>query len=102
MRDSRYGNIEVSGWDRPDVSVRAELGEGVERVDVTPDHGRTVVKVVLPHAGHHGDAELHVKVPKESEVDISAVRHPPAGRPQSAPRLRRRPLALAKNTPHSQ
>jgi len=67
------GRIEVIGWDRPEVNVRGELDEGVERVDVTSEHGRTVVKVVLPHAGHHGDAELRVKVPKESEVDVSAV-----------------------------
>src|SRR5437868_15309966 len=67
------GRIEVIGWDRPEVNVRGELGEGVERVDVTSEHGRTVVKVVLPHTGHHGDAELRVKVPKESEVDVSAV-----------------------------
>jgi Putative adhesin len=67
------GRIEVIGWDRAEVGVRGELDEGVERVDVTSDHGRTVVKVVLPYAGHHGDAELRVKVPKESEVDVSAV-----------------------------
>src|SRR5438046_7311131 len=67
------GRIEVIGWDRPEVNVRGELDEGVERVDVTSEHGRTVIKVVLPHAGHHGDAELRVKVPKESEVDVSAV-----------------------------
>src|SRR5205807_2566067 len=67
------GRIEVIGWDRPEVNVRGELDEGVERVDVTSEHGRTVVKVVLPHTGHHGDAELRVKVPKQSEVDVSAV-----------------------------
>src|SRR5437868_12786607 len=67
------GRIEVIGWDRAEVNVRGELDEGVERVDVTSEHGRTVVKVVLPHTGHHGDAELRVKVPKESEVDVSAV-----------------------------
>ncbi len=67
------GRIEVIGWDRPEVNVRGELDEGVERVDVTSEHGRTVVKVVLPHAGHHGDADLRVKVPKESEVNVSAV-----------------------------
>jgi Putative adhesin len=67
------GRIEVIGWDRAEVSVRGELDEGVERVDVTSEHGRTIVKVVLPHTGHHGDAELRVKVPKESEVNVSAV-----------------------------
>ena len=67
------GRVEVNGWDRPEVSVRGDLGPGVERVDVTSDHGRTVVKVVLPHSAHSGDADLRVQVPKESEVDISAV-----------------------------
>jgi Putative adhesin len=67
------GRVEVVGWDRAEVSVHGELDEGVERVDVTSEHGRTIVKVVLPHTGHHGDAELRVKVPKESEVDVSAV-----------------------------
>jgi hypothetical protein len=66
------GNVEVVGWDRPEVSVRADLGEA-ERVDVSSDHGHTRVKVVLPHPGHGGGADLHVKVPKESEVTVSAV-----------------------------
>jgi len=68
------GTVVVTGWDRPQVSVRAELGEGVERVDVSSEHGRTTVKVVLPHhSGHGGDADLHVQVPKDSELTVSAV-----------------------------
>src|SRR5438874_190721 len=67
------GTVVVSGWDRPEVSVRAELGEGVERVDVSTDHGRTTVKVVLPHSGHGGEADLHVQIPKDSELAVSAV-----------------------------
>src|SRR6266480_1727704 len=68
------GTVVVTGWDRPEVSVRAELGEGVERVDVSSEHGRTTIKVVLPHhSGHGGDADLHVQVPKDSELTVSAV-----------------------------
>ena len=68
------GTVTVSGWDRPEVSVRAELGEGVERVDVSTDHGRTNIKVVLPHSPiHNGDCDLRVQIPKESELSISAV-----------------------------
>ena len=68
------GRIDVTGWDRPEVSVRAELGESVERVDVNSDHGRTTVKVVLPHHSERdGDAHLHVQVPKDSELTVSAV-----------------------------
>jgi DUF4097 and DUF4098 domain-containing protein YvlB len=68
------GSIEVTGWDRPEVSVRAELGEGVERVDVDSDHGRTTIKVMLPHhSGRDGEARLQVQVPKDSELTVSAV-----------------------------
>jgi DUF4097 and DUF4098 domain-containing protein YvlB len=68
------GEIDVRGWDRPEVSVRAELGEGVERVDVTSEHGRTIIKVVLPSfSGHRGEAHLQVQIPKESELTVSAV-----------------------------
>jgi len=68
------GSIEVSGWDRQEVSVHAVLGGEVERVDVSSEGGRTLVKVVLPsHTRGHGEAELHVQVPRESEVDVSAV-----------------------------
>ena len=67
------GSIEVTGWDRAEVSVHAEIGRDVERVDVSSEGGRTVIKVVLPSHTTHGEAELHVRVPKESEVDVSAV-----------------------------
>ena len=44
------GAIEVTGWDRNEVSVHGELGAGVERVDVSSQPGHTTIKVVLP--GH--------------------------------------------------
>ena len=67
------GSIEVSGWDRQEVSVRAELESGVDHVEVSSDGGRTTIKVVLPRSGSHGEAELHVQIPKDSELDVSAV-----------------------------
>jgi DUF4097 and DUF4098 domain-containing protein YvlB len=68
------GSIKVSGWDRPQVSVHAELGSGVERVNVTSEGGRTIIKVVLPsHSDRHGEADLTVKIPKDSELDVSSV-----------------------------
>jgi Putative adhesin len=69
------GSIEVSGWDRQEVSVRAELGEDVERVDVSSEGDHTTIKVVLPQhgGGRHGEARLHVQIPKDSELDLSAV-----------------------------
>jgi DUF4097 and DUF4098 domain-containing protein YvlB len=68
------GSIEVSGWDRSEVSVHAELDTGVERVEVASDGGRTTIKVILPHiSGHGGEARLQVKIPKDSELDVSGV-----------------------------
>ena len=70
------GAISVTGWDRNTVSVHGELGEGVERVDVTSQPGHTTIKVVLPNgSGHHGDGEanLTVRIPQGSELDVSAV-----------------------------
>jgi hypothetical protein len=68
------GTIEVSGWERAEVSVHAELGSGVERVEVGSEGGRTTVKVILPHtSGRGGEARLQVKIPKDSELNVSAV-----------------------------
>jgi DUF4097 and DUF4098 domain-containing protein YvlB len=69
------GSIEVTGSERADVAVHAEMQGDVERVDVTSDHGRTIIKVVLPN--HISDcrceANLKVQVPKGSEVNATAV-----------------------------
>jgi DUF4097 and DUF4098 domain-containing protein YvlB len=71
------GTIEVTGWDRNQVSVHGRLGEGVERVDVISQPGHTTIKVVLPNTfGHHeddGEARLTVQIPQASELDVSAV-----------------------------
>jgi len=68
------GRIKVSGWDRAEVSVRAELGAGVDRIDVTSDRGHTIIRVVLPsYSFRSGGVDLRVQVPRGSELDISAV-----------------------------
>lgn len=68
------GKLTITGWDKPEVAVHGTLGPGVERVDVTSSSGRTVVKVVLPSMSFRdGDADLEVHVPKQSEVQATAV-----------------------------
>jgi len=68
------GTIDVRGWDRNEVQVTGQIGEGVERVDVESSGGHTLVKVVLPR-GHNSDGEatIEVKVPKGSAVEVGAV-----------------------------
>jgi DUF4097 and DUF4098 domain-containing protein YvlB len=67
------GNIEVSGWDRTEVSVHAELVGGAEGVDVSSEGGHTSIKVRQPALYGNGPARLQVKIPKDSELDVSAV-----------------------------
>ena len=67
------GNIEVSGWDRTEVSVHAELAGGVEGVEVSSEGGHTSIKVRQPALYGNGPARLQVKIPKDSELDVSAV-----------------------------
>ncbi len=45
------GTVEVSGWDRPEVQVDADLGSNVEKLDFRNDGQRTLIKVVLPQGG---------------------------------------------------
>jgi len=68
------GAIDVKGWDRPAVSVHADLDPEVGRVDVSSEGGHTIIKVVLPsHSGRGGDVHLRVQIPRESELNVSAV-----------------------------
>ena len=54
--------------------MTGHLDDDVERVDVESSGGRTVIKVVLPRgSSHDGDAELEVRVPRGSTVEVSAV-----------------------------
>jgi len=68
------GSIKVLAWDNPEVEVRAEVGGGVDRIDTTSEHGRVSIKVILPkHSFSGNSATLHVRVPRDSELDISGV-----------------------------
>ena len=67
------GNIEVSGWDRSEVSVHAELVGGSEGVEMNSEGGHTGIKVRQPAYYGRGQARLQVKIPKDSELDVSGV-----------------------------
>ena len=68
------GTIAVTGWDKPEVGVEADVGSGVERIDVDNSKGRVAVKVVIPnHSFSSSSANLRVHVPRGSDVDASGV-----------------------------
>ena len=75
---STNGTVDVTGWDRPAVSVKAELGGEVERVEVTSSGDHTGVRVIHRHSGWghgegHDETHLRVQVPRDSALEVSAV-----------------------------
>ncbi|MGH8286158.1 MAG: DUF4097 family beta strand repeat-containing protein [Steroidobacteraceae bacterium] len=70
------GTVKVNGWDRAEVEVEATYEEGVQRIDVVSDgkSRRTRIKVVLSReSGHDGDADLEIRVPAASELEVSTT-----------------------------
>src|SRR5262245_12627642 len=70
------GTVNVTGWDRNEVRVTGSLGESVERLDFNVEGKRTVIKVVLKKSSHWddgGDADLSIRVPAASRLDINTV-----------------------------
>ncbi len=68
------GTIDVSAWDNAEVEVRADMGGGVDRIDVTGDPGHVTIKVIVPnHTFRSGSTDLHVRVPRQSALNVSAV-----------------------------
>jgi DUF4097 and DUF4098 domain-containing protein YvlB len=66
------GSISITGWDQPQVAVSAVLDNAAMKVEVTSEHGRTLISV--GHAGvSGGDARLNIRVPQDGEVDATAV-----------------------------
>jgi DUF4097 and DUF4098 domain-containing protein YvlB len=68
------GKVNVVGWNRAEVEVKARLSGNVERVDVFSENGRTTIRVILPRSSHRsGEADLDVRIPQQSDLAISAV-----------------------------
>ncbi len=72
------GSIDITGWDRPQVSVKANVSGG-EKVQVTSERGHVSVRVLGEEGGSwfggfmHGSTHLQVWVPRASELDVAAV-----------------------------
>jgi DUF4097 and DUF4098 domain-containing protein YvlB len=69
------GAIAITGWDKPQVDVHAVLPSG-EQVEVTSGSGHVDIRVVRAnqpwwHGG--GDAQLTVRIPQGSELEVIAV-----------------------------
>ena len=71
------GKVTLAAWDRAEVAVSGTIGARVEKVEVTSDGKRVVVRVIYPHhlfsSGNEAEATLTVYVPRESTATVSLV-----------------------------
>lgn len=75
------GKIVITGWDKPAVSVSADLSGDTQRVKVTSGRGRTVVCVAYNPGGcnssgsfhEHSAVRLELYVPRGSDIEASGV-----------------------------
>ena len=68
------GEVQVIGWDRNEVHVKADLSEGVEKLEFRTSGARTTIEVVLPKGqSYQGSTDLMVQVPRNSALVINTV-----------------------------
>jgi DUF4097 and DUF4098 domain-containing protein YvlB len=68
------GAVDVVGWDRSEVDVKGQLDSEDVRIDVTSDEGRTRIRVVVPRrSDNDSEAQLQIRVPRASELEVSTV-----------------------------
>ena len=67
------GIVRVTGWDRPEVKVTGELGDGADRVVVSAEYGRVLVRVLMPRSSTTADTELIVSAPADSRLEVETV-----------------------------
>jgi DUF4097 and DUF4098 domain-containing protein YvlB len=68
------GSVVVTGWNRNEVEVTGELGEGSERLEFSTADNVTRIKVVLPKKSYGVDnTDLVIRVPAGSSVAVNTV-----------------------------
>ncbi len=67
------GEVEVEGWDKPTVEVDAELESDDDEVKFETANSRTTIAVIDPRGDDVDCAELEIKVPVGSDVEVHTV-----------------------------
>ncbi len=68
------GDVQVTGWDRNEVQVNADLPDNVQRLDFKTTGARTTIEVVLPRGRtYQGSTDLVVHVPRNSSLTTNTV-----------------------------
>ncbi|AWV08184.1 DUF4097 family beta strand repeat-containing protein [Marilutibacter maris] len=81
--DNLKGSIDVRAWDRPEVRITGNLGDGVEKLEISGDRSSLSVKVKYPNRGsglgfftvsdRTEPTELVLMVPLRADLDIDSV-----------------------------
>jgi len=75
--DNLAGTVRVEGWDKNEVRVSGNLGDQVEKLEITGDESSISIRVILPHHTRSQDcdecADLQINVPKGSRLEVSTV-----------------------------
>jgi hypothetical protein len=74
------GSIDIAGWDKPELSVKADVGDN-QKVLVTNERGHISVRIEGPEShgvglfgvGSGGSVRLQVWLPRMSELNVTAV-----------------------------
>ncbi len=68
------GSVTVTGWNRNEVEVTGELGDGTEKLEFTKSERLTRIKVIVPKRSYNvDDTDLIVKVPAGSALSVNTV-----------------------------
>jgi DUF4097 and DUF4098 domain-containing protein YvlB len=68
------GTVTIRGWDRNEVAVSGELGDGSEKLEFVTSGKLTRIKVVLPSRSYGvDDTDLTIQVPRRSSIAVNTV-----------------------------
>lgn len=68
------GHIMVQAWDRNELSLTGDLGEGSEKLEITGDAASLGIAVKLPKRSRNAeDSLLQLRVPAGASVDLQGV-----------------------------
>jgi len=70
--DNVAGQVRVRGWDRNEVSLTGDLGEG-QRLDVQSSANRVQLRVVYPQNRRSDGARLELRVPRGVDLQAQTV-----------------------------
>jgi DUF4097 and DUF4098 domain-containing protein YvlB len=68
------GSVQVAAWDRNEVEVTGELGDGSEKLEFLTKDNVTRIKVVRPHRTHNvDDTDLVIRMPAAHDLSVNTV-----------------------------